>query len=199
MRQILADYDDEGIFVYQAFKPSTVAAALANGTFAEGFNMHRMTWIKPSFGWMLYRSGYASKIRQKAILKIKLSHAGFRETLSQSIETSYNHRIYASHEDWKNALDASEVRHQWDPDRALNGYKLERRAIQIGIRGSMVERYVYEWILSLTEVTTLAYEIQHTVLNNVPLPTVPEERVYPVSKDLVRRLAIKDKFILPPK
>ena len=61
MRKIFANYDEEGIYVYQAFKPTIVAAALKHGTFDKGFSLDRMTWIKPSFGWMLYRSGYATK------------------------------------------------------------------------------------------------------------------------------------------
>jgi hypothetical protein len=49
-----------------------------------------MTWIKPSFGWMLYRSGYATKHRQESILKIKLTHQGFQEILFQAIPTSFD-------------------------------------------------------------------------------------------------------------
>ena len=77
-QRIYAHYDDQGIFVYQAYKPSIVKAALEKGTFGAGFNRERMTWIKPSFAWMLYRSGYATKTRQEAILKIKLTHEGFK-------------------------------------------------------------------------------------------------------------------------
>src|SRR6267142_2830267 len=104
MRRIIANYDEEGINVYQAFKPSIVAAALERGTFDKGFGLDRMTWIKPSFGWMLYRSGYASKHRQEAILKIKITHAGFREILRQSIETSFNPMLYDSEPAWASAL-----------------------------------------------------------------------------------------------
>jgi hypothetical protein len=42
-RQIMAAYDDEGIYVYQAFKPSTVKSALTKGTFGDGFSLDRMT------------------------------------------------------------------------------------------------------------------------------------------------------------
>ncbi len=73
-RQIYAAFDEDGIYVYQAFQRKIVDAALLKGTFGEGFQMNRMTWIKPSFGWMLYRSGYATKPNQEAILKIRLSH-----------------------------------------------------------------------------------------------------------------------------
>ena len=65
-RTIIADHDDQGIFVYQAFKPTVVEEALRQGTFGKGFNLERMTWIKPSFAWMLYRSDYATAHRQSA-------------------------------------------------------------------------------------------------------------------------------------
>ena len=68
-RSILADYDEDGIFVYQAFKPNIVEEALRQGTFGKGFNLDRMTWIKPSFGWMLYRSDYATARLQEGIVK----------------------------------------------------------------------------------------------------------------------------------
>jgi hypothetical protein len=162
-RRILANYDDEGIYVYQAFTPSTVASALKRGTFDTGFSLDRMTWIKPSFGWMLYRSGYASKHNQEAILRIKITHAGFMEILRQSVETSYSPGIYVSEHAWTLALSKSEVRHQWDPDRAITGEKLDRRAIQIGIRGNVVRNYVNKWILRLEEVTKLARRIDEAV------------------------------------
>lgn len=190
-RQIYANYDETGVIVYQAFKPSTVKAALEKGTFGRGFSMNRMTWIKPSFAWMLYRSDYASKTRQKAILKIKLTHDGFREILSHSVETHYNPYIYEDEDEWRRTLKKSPVRHQWDPERNLKLGKLERRAIQIGIRGWVVEKYVNEWIISLEEVTELAHDIQDAVKNKrKDLPTVPDERVYPVDEILQSRLGI---------
>jgi hypothetical protein len=191
MRKIFASFDEEGIYVYQAFKPSIVAAALKHDTFNKGFSLDRMTWIKPSFGWMLYRSGYASKHRQEAILKIKLSHAGFLEILRQSVETSFNPRIYESEHAWASALAKSDVRHQWDPERGLNGEKLERRAIQIGIRGETVSRYVNEWIIGLEEVTALAQQIGQAVKERKQiLPDAPQEDEYDVDEKLRRILGI---------
>ena len=190
-RQIYADYDETGINVYQAFKPSIVKTALEQGTFGAGFNMERMTWIKPSFAWMLYRSGYATKTRQEAILKIKLTHEGFREILSHSVETSYNPSVYEDEDEWRRILKKSSVRHQWDPERNLKLGKLERRAIQIGIRGWVVEKYVNEWIIGLEEVTKLAHEIHNAVKNKgSDLPAVPSERVYPVDKTLEKILGV---------
>ncbi|WP_414621666.1 DUF4291 domain-containing protein [Calothrix sp. CCY 0018] len=182
-RQILAAYDSEGIFVYQGFKPSIAEEALRKGTFGKGFNLERMTWIKPSFGWMLYRSGYATKHRQESILKIKLTHEGFQEILKQAIPTLFDRDIFESEREWKRSLDNSEVRYQWDPDRDLSLRRLEHRALQLGIRGSVVHNYVNTWILDIEEVTELACDIKNAVKNQmIKLPKVPEERVYRVSQ-----------------
>ena len=68
-----AEWDEEGVFVYQAFKDSIADWALENQRFGgPEFNPRRMTWIKPSFAWVLYRSEYARKDNQTRILKIKL-------------------------------------------------------------------------------------------------------------------------------
>jgi Domain of unknown function (DUF4291) len=39
--------------------------------------MGRMTWIKPSFNWMTYRSGYATKPGQEVVLGIDIAREGF--------------------------------------------------------------------------------------------------------------------------
>lgn len=190
-RQIYAAYDDEGVYVYQAFKPEIVVAALEKGTFGAGFGMDRMTWIKPSFAWMLYRSGYASKSRQEAILKIKLSHDGFLVILRESVETSYNPHIFESEDVWRRTLKASVVRHQWDPERYLTlGKHPNRRAIQIGISGWTVEKYVNAWIIGLEEVTALAGAVKAAHQARKPFPSVPDERVYPVYDALAQRLGV---------
>ena len=126
-KQVLAAFDEEGVYVYQAFKPSIVEAALKHDAFAEGFNLERMTWIKPSFGWMLYRSDYATKHRQERILKIKLRHEGFRKILGRSVPTTYDPKLFPSAEEWGLALRRADVRYQWDPDRDLRLIRLERR------------------------------------------------------------------------
>jgi hypothetical protein len=190
-RQILAAYDREGIFVYQAFKPSIAEEALRKGTFGKGFNLQRMTWIKPSFGWMLYRSGYAKKHRQESILKIKLTHEGFAEILKQAIPTSFDRDIFESERDWKRSLDNSQVRYQWDPDRDLSLRRLEHRALQLGIRGSVVQSYVNDWILYIEEVTQLARDIDNAVKTKLKeVPNVPQEKVYQVNSEIQQTLGI---------
>lgn len=194
IRQLYAAYDDEGVYVYQAYKPEIAQAALRKGTFAEGFSLERMTWIKPSFGWMLYRSGYASKENQEVVLRIKLSHSGWLAILSQAVESVYNPQHFPSETAWKQALSLSEVRFQWDPERHVNGQVLERRAIQLGMRGQTVRRYVDEWIVQLEDVTALAHAVHEAVLQKQALPELSEERVYPLDEGLEARLGISERM-----
>ena len=66
-QEIRADYDDQGVWFYQAFKDSIADWAIEHQTLggAPEFRPLRMTWIKPSFAWVLYRSGYATKHSQE--------------------------------------------------------------------------------------------------------------------------------------
>lgn len=190
-RQILANFDNEGIIVYQAFNPSIAEEAVRLGTFGKGFNLDRMTWIKPSFGWMLYRSGYATKHNQERILKIKLSYDGFQTILAQAISTSFEPNLFKCELDWQFALQRGEVRFQWDPDRDLWLRRLDHRALQLGIRGSVVKNYVSHWIRGIEDVTELAHTIKEAVENQQQhFPLVPEERVYEVSPQIQQTLQI---------
>jgi hypothetical protein len=188
-RRVLAAFDAEGVYVYAAFKPATVRAAVRLGTFGAGFTLDRMTWIKPSFGWMLHRSDYATKHRQEAVARVRLSHAGFLDILARGVPTHHDPALFPTEDEWASALDASDVRYQWDPDRALDGYKLDRRAIQLGIRGETVRRYVSDWILGVEDATPLAREIAATVKRRgTDWPTVPDEREYPLPLEIRRSL-----------
>lgn len=189
-KRILAEYDTEGVYVYQAFKPSIVASALEHGTFNKGFGMDRMTWIKPSFGWMLYRSSYATSHRQEAILKIKLTHEGFLSILQDAVPTSYQSHLYETQMQWRSALKRSSVRYQWDPERDLRLRRLDHRAIQLGIRGEMVRRYVHEWIIGLEEVTALAHSIKDAIDHKRTLPDAPAFSVYEVPEDIATQLSM---------
>jgi hypothetical protein len=189
-RRVLAAFDDEGVWVYQAFRPSTVSAAVAKGTFGQGFGLDRMTWIKPSFGWMLHRSNYASSKRQEAIARIKIRRGGFDEILRSGVLTSFDPAIHESQERWARALRATEVHVQWDPDRDLVGLPLARRAIQLGLRGSMVKRYVDEWIVSVVDVTPIAKAVQSAAQTRSIMPDTPLEFEYPVDEETGHRLAV---------
>jgi len=61
-RKIRALFDASTIRVYQAYSDHIADSALARGTFVSPpFKIDRMTWIKPSFLWMMYRAGWGFK------------------------------------------------------------------------------------------------------------------------------------------
>ncbi len=139
---------------------------------------------------MLYRSQYASLHRQERILRIKLSHRGFLTILAQAIPTAYEPSLFATEEAWRYALKHSEVRYQWDPDRNLYLHRLDRRALQLGLQGSIVTAYADQWILGIEDVTSLAHTLKTAVVQNAAIPAVPVERIYAVDSDLCHRLML---------
>ncbi len=108
-RQIHAAFDDSGIIVYQAFPPDTVLEAVRRQAFGKGFGLDRMTWIKPSLGWMLYRSGYASKDRQQRIAQVTITHDGFRTMLADAVPSRYERDLFASSADWSIATNGTPI------------------------------------------------------------------------------------------
>merc|ERR1719353_2039225 len=71
----IGEWDSEGVFFYQAFNDRIADWAVEHQCFGgPDFNPTRMTWIKPSFAWVLHRSGYGRKPGQNRVLKVKLLH-----------------------------------------------------------------------------------------------------------------------------
>jgi hypothetical protein len=139
--------------VYQAYNDAIADAALAAGRFVAPFKVERMTWIKPSFLWMAYRSGWATKPAQERVLAIEMTHEGFEWALTHASLSAFEPDTYATRDAWLAAKERSPVRIQWDPERDLLLQPLAYRAIQIGLSGEAVKRYVAEWILGITDVT----------------------------------------------
>jgi hypothetical protein len=156
-RQIRAVYDDETITVYQAYDAHIADPALAAQTFAPPFKRERMTWIKPSFLWMMYRCGWATKPGQARVLAVSITRDGFAWALANSCgSTPARDETY---DDWKRRLKESPVRVQWDPERDLHLNRLDHRSIQIGLGPEAVDHYVGEWITAIEDVTPLARRI----------------------------------------
>lgn len=51
--EIRADYNRDTIVVYQAYNETIAKLAIENKKFVPPFSLTRMTWIKPSFLWMM--------------------------------------------------------------------------------------------------------------------------------------------------
>jgi Domain of unknown function (DUF4291) len=190
-RLIRAAYTDETITVYQAYSPHIADAAVAAGRFVPPFSRERMTWIKPSFGWMMQRCGWASKPGQERVLAISLRRSGLEWALEHACLSHFEPGTHASHGEWEAIKTASPVRIQWDPDRSLTGERLSRRAIQIGLSGPAVRRYADEWVTGIRDITALARQTEDLIRAGRIAEAaghLPTERVYPLSPPLAARI-----------
>ncbi|HEY9049767.1 MAG TPA: DUF4291 family protein, partial [Ohtaekwangia sp.] len=115
-RHILAHQSENTITVYQAYRDSIAAYAVKHQQFGGDFSYNRMSWIKPNFLWMMYRSGWAMKEGQENILAITLSKENFDTILQDAVISSFSKDYYKNEADWQQALQLHEVRLQWDPD-----------------------------------------------------------------------------------
>lgn len=87
-RQIRALYDEETITVYQAYSAAIADPAVKAQRLSASpaFSNTRMTWIKPSWAWMMYRCGYSYKDKgQERVLAIRMRHEHFRQLLEQAV------------------------------------------------------------------------------------------------------------------
>ena len=159
LREVRAAHDEDTLVVYQAYTHQIADAALAAGTLVAPFKRERMTWIKPSFLWMMYRCGWATKPGQERVLAITITRSGLEWSLRHACLSDYEAALYGSYEAWQERKRTSPVRVQWDPDRSLELERLDHRAIQIGLSGDAVRRYVDEWTCAIADVTPLAREI----------------------------------------
>ncbi len=183
-RHILAQFDDESVVVYQAYRPSIGRFAAEHGRFGGDFSLSRMSWVKPNFLWMMYRSGWGTKEGQEVTLAVRLRRAAFDRLLALAVPSSYGagRSVYESREAWSRAVAGSSVRLQWDPDHAPGGAPLERRAIQLGLRGEALRSYAGEWLLGVEDVSGLVAEQRgrRDERDWAGLET-PREDVYPVT------------------
>lgn len=176
--QIRAVYTEKSIRVYQAFNKVIAQEAIPKGTFGENFKLDRMTWIKPSFLWMMYRCGWGTKENQEYILAIDVKRDAFDYLVKNAILSSY-HESNMSYSEWKSLVQSSDIRMQWDPERDIHGNPLEHRSLQLGIRGEMVKKYVADWIENITDITDYVEEIRMEIsMQKDVLGLLPNERVY---------------------
>ncbi len=177
-RHILAQFDADSVYVYQAYRPSIARFAVEHQKFGGDFSFGRMSWIKPNFLWMMYRSGWATKEGQECILAVRLRRSFFDELLRLVVPSAFDPKRFATREEWQTAVSSSEVRLQWDPDHDPTGQPLERRAVQLGLRGATLRRYGEQELISVEDITTLVAEQRQGLGNGFVELHTPEEHVY---------------------
>lgn len=175
---ILAQYDDNSVIVYQAYRPAIGLFAVENQYFGGEFRLNRMSWIKPNFMWMMYRSNWARTPGQEIVCAVRLKRDFFDEVLHQAVSSSFDKAHHSDHGEWKRAVKRSNVRRQWDPDHGPSGNKLGRRAIQLGLRGEMLERYSKEAIIEIINMTPFIQQQHDNIVKPYDSLVTPLESVY---------------------
>jgi hypothetical protein len=182
-RQIRADYDARTIVVYQAYPPAIADPAVQAQRFVPPFSFHRMTWIKPSFLWLMHRSNWASKPGQERILAARITREGWDQALSLGNLATGDPA----------ALAKAAVHIQWDPERSLRGAALNHYSIQVGISAALSRTFAGQWVTSITDITPQARTIAQLLRNGQAARAqrlLPPERAYPVSAATARHLRI---------
>ncbi|CZS75802.1 unnamed protein product [Fusarium graminearum] len=172
-RQIRAYFNDTTITVYQAYKESIAKAAVETQKLnaSPDFKPGRMTWIKPSWAWMMYRSGYSFKDPgQSRILALRMKHQHFIDLLERGVLSS----------------------HVQKPEP---GEKREKSS-DIGIPGALSEQWANEWVAEIEDVTDKACELKRVIDERpdvtdeelLALGLIFEERLYTVPESVHRKL-----------
>lgn len=192
-KQIIGQVQGDNIVVYQAFNPAIAKYALENQQFGGShYSFSRMSWIKPGFLWMMHRAGWASKEHQQRILAITLPMEHFKTILLNATLSSYDETIFRTQETWKQELERTEVRLQWDPDHDPHGNKQTRKAIQLGMKGEILRKFCTEWIVKIEDITGFVHEMYDLVksskLDHLEIPY--EEVISLEEAEISRRLGI---------
>ena len=191
--EIRADYDRDTIVIYQAYRPNISDAALQAERFVAPFSLHRMTWIKPSFLWLMHRSNWGKKRGQERILAVRITRVGWEKALSLAVMTSFKAGVFTSLADWEERFAVAQVHLQWDPERSLRGAGLPYYSIQVGLSRHIIREYVQEWVVAIEDYSTRARKICHLLESGRAYEAkrlLPAEHVYPVSEALGIRLGI---------
>ncbi|WP_435241354.1 DUF4291 domain-containing protein [Streptomyces cucumeris] len=179
------------VTVYQAYGPHIGHPAAREGRFPAVWKRDRMTWIKPSFLWMMYRCGWGEKEGQETVLAVEITQEGFAWALRNACLSHYVRGLHPDQKSWQRQLRRSPSRVQWDPERDLRLRPLPYRSLQLGLSGEAARRYADEWTVAITDVTPLAREI-HALVRADELDAaaalLPEERPVPVDDALLAPL-----------
>ncbi|HAS44620.1 MAG TPA: DUF4291 domain-containing protein [Microscillaceae bacterium] len=193
LQEIRADYNRETITVYQAYGKNIALPAIKNQKFESPFSFKRMTWIKPSYLWLMERSNWGQKSNQEYILGIKISRTHWEWALSLGILTHPDQAIYASGWEWEQLFEKARVHIQWDPERNINGGKTQVRSIQVGIGRQLIEEYNEAWITEIVDLTPLTkkiYALRKQGKYKEAKRLLPPEKIYPLPLEIGKKIGL---------
>ena len=191
--QIRAVFDASTILVWQAYDDRIADPALAHQRFVAPFSFHRMTWIKPSFAWMMHRSRWAGKSGQTRILGLRISRTAWEDVLSQAVLTHPDPKVFPDRAAWEKSFKTAKVHVQWDTERSLRGAALDHYSIQVGISRHLIEDFAAAWIESIEDFTPKVQKMRELSRRGKHAEAkrlAPVERPYPTPPEIEARLGM---------
>lgn len=193
--EIRATYDQQTITVYQAYNNLIADVAVRDQRFGPPFSFNRMTWIKPSFMWMMERSNWGMKKNQERILAIQMKRTFFDLLLEQAVLTTPEPHVYAHPGIWEKLFVQADIYVQWDPERSIKGKKLEYRSLQMGISRNLICQFNEEAIVTINDLSPLVKKCHNLLMHGKTSHAkafLPSEKIYPVSLAAKRAIGMKN-------
>lgn len=183
LRQVRAEFDARTMTVYQAYPAAIAEPAVAAGRFVAPFGFRRMTWIKPSFLWLMHRSNWARKAGQERVLAVRVARERWDAALAQGVLTTGD----------PERLARADVHVQWDPERSARGGALHHYSIQVGVGRALIREFAEEWTVGITDLTPTVRRLADLVRSGRTervRSLLPAEKPYPVPAETARRLGM---------
>ena len=194
-REIRAQYDRDTIVIYQAYSSQIADPAVKEQRFVSPFSFHRMTWIKPSFLWLMHRSNWAQKSGQQRILAVHVARDGWDKALSLGVLTHPEPSVHPNPDAWESQFQRAPVHIQWDTERSLRGSGLNHFSIQVGISRHLIREFVDDWIVKIEDLSPTVAKIRSFLKSGHDQHAkklLPTERVYPVEPSTAKRIHMAD-------
>ncbi|WP_130734953.1 DUF4291 domain-containing protein [Flavobacterium sp. J27] len=194
--EIRATYNKDTITIYQAYGKDIALTAIRNKKFQKPFSFNRMTWIKPSFLWLMERSNWGNKSNQEYILAIKIKRNKWEEALSLGVLTYPDSKVYTTGYEWEEKFANAKTHIQWDPERNFKGVKLNYQSIQVGISRFLIQEYNEDWIVDIEDYTPLVKKMRELIKNGKYIEAqrlLPVEKVYPIDNEIGKKIALTSK------
>jgi hypothetical protein len=121
------------------------------------------------------------------ILAVWVKRSAFDEILAAAVHSSFVPEVYGNETDWKQAVKQSSVRLQWDTDYDPWDAKVERRAIQLGLRGDFLSSYARDWIVNIEDISEFVRQQRQNRQAGIADLLTPFESVYPVDNPYIAK------------
>ncbi len=188
--EIRANYDRDTIVMYQAYSDAIADPAIRDQKFQAPFSFTRMTWIKPSFFWLMHRSNWGQKSNQNRILAVHIKRAAWEKALSLGVLTSPEKHIHGSGSKWESLFNNAKVHVQWDTERSQKGAPLNHFSIQVGLSRHIITEFVEDWVVKIEDLTTHVQKLNKLRKSGDKnfAKYLPQEKIYPVPQGIGEHL-----------